>query len=242
MLDGWMKRAKGRLRESVEQFKDRVRESAANRSMTPEQRAERRKQCRARLAEHFADPLAGEVEWHGMMRSSSQLRSHRLGSVRGDRAKVGAALWFLAFGVVLTLTPITASIWLLRVTPLDVWFASQLLFVPWAIIGIVLLRSTRAMVFCRRSGRFWRNGEPGNHRGSLSSIHALQIVPVQQRASEAGESDWTAYELVIVLGGGARVPVMQHGGLYSLRADAQRLAEFLGVPIWDAATNAIELP
>ena len=126
--------------------------------------------------------------------------------------------------------------------PIGAWAGAQLLVLPWVIIGVVLLRSTRSMVFCRRRGRFWRNGDQGDQRGNLASIHALQLVPVQHTATEAGESSWTAYELLVVLGGGARVPVAQHGGLYHLRSDAQRLAEFLGVPVWDATTHAIELP
>ena len=43
-----------------------------------------------------------------------------------------------------------------------------------------------------------------------------------------------SYEINLVLKNGRRVNVADHGDLDSLRADADMLANFLEVPVWDA--------
>ncbi|HVH98624.1 MAG TPA: hypothetical protein VM869_07935, partial [Enhygromyxa sp.] len=64
---------------------------------------------------------------------------------------------------------------------------------------------------------------------SLSSIRGLQITPEE---ISGGESDFTAYELNLVLDDGRRVNVLDHGNLEQLHDHAKQLAAFLRVPLW----------
>ena len=76
-------------------------------------------------------------------------------------------------------------------------------------------------------GQYWR--EPKSELVSLSSIRGLQITPEE---ISGGESDFTAYELNLVLDDGRRVNVLDHGNLEQLHDHAQQLAAFLRVPLW----------
>jgi len=41
----------------------------------------------------------------------------------------------------------------------------------------------------------------------------------------------------LVLNDASRINVIDHGNIKKLREDGQKLAEFLGKPLWDAAAN-----
>lgn len=88
------------------------------------------------------------------------------------------------------------------------------------------------MVFDRQSGYFWqgyvgarianlifKNAKP------LTRIHALQLL--------AGNKRNSGYELNLVMTDRSRINLMEHVCRRPLGSNAQRLAEFLGVPVWD---------
>ena len=57
----------------------------------------------------------------------------------------------------------------------------------------------------------------------------MQITPEE---ISAGESDFTAYELNLVLDDGRRVNVLDHGSLEELHVDTVQIAAYLRVPLW----------
>jgi hypothetical protein len=48
------------------------------------------------------------------------------------------------------------------------------------------------------------------------------------------KSSYTSYELNLVLEDSRRINLVDHGNRKKLIADAQIVAEFLGVPLWNA--------
>ena len=66
----------------------------------------------------------------------------------------------------------------------------------------------------------------------LTRVKALQIISELCRGDK---SSYHSYELNLILDNASRINVVDHGSLSKLREDANRLAQFLGVPIWDAA-------
>jgi len=96
---------------------------------------------------------------------------------------------------------------------------------------------SRPAVFDRQLGWYWRGSPalraPGEIRRlseatELSNIQALQVLT--ERVS--GKSSYNSYELNLVLKDGKRINVMDHGHEAALNADAQSLAQLLGVPVW----------
>lgn len=73
------------------------------------------------------------------------------------------------------------------------------------------------------------------NRGSvqypLRQIHALQIIEELVGGNNSGV--YKSYELNLVKQSGERIHLMDHGHYQALNADAEMLAEFLEVPIWE---------
>ncbi len=103
----------------------------------------------------------------------------------------------------------------------------------------------KPIVFDKCSGLYWkgrtRHGlppKPGELKQSalLSEVHALQLIPEWVRGSE---NSYYSYELNLVLNDCRRLNVVDHGGRRCIREDAEFLAQFLDVPVWDAIDYAM---
>jgi hypothetical protein len=69
---------------------------------------------------------------------------------------------------------------------------------------------------------------------ALGEIHALQLI---SEHCTSDNSSYYSYELNLVLADGRRINVVDHGNRATLYSDADSLAAFLGVPIWDATAG-----
>lgn len=81
--------------------------------------------------------------------------------------------------------------------------------------------------FDRRENHF----QHGGTRRALRDIHALQII--SELAGGHGSGVFNSYELNLVLNDGQRIHLMDHGDYMAFTHDAETLAEFLAVPIWE---------
>src|SRR5262245_29577278 len=102
-------------------------------------------------------------------------------------------------------------------------------------VGILTLRfGFERIVFEKRSGFSWRGKSraerdgPGHpkqdERVRLSEVVALQLLSQRLRGREG-------HELNLVLASGERVYLVDHGNGHAMRADAESLSGFLGVPV-----------
>lgn len=66
----------------------------------------------------------------------------------------------------------------------------------------------------------------------LTQIYAIQILREKIRFPQ---SKYSSYELNLVLQDASRRNVIDHGDIETLRQEADRLAKFLGVSVWDAS-------
>jgi hypothetical protein len=67
--------------------------------------------------------------------------------------------------------------------------------------------------------------------GLLHDIYALQIIVGGEKKSKDKTPE---FELNLVMKDATRVHLIEHGAPNSMRSDAQKLSDFLGVPVWDA--------
>ena len=65
----------------------------------------------------------------------------------------------------------------------------------------------------------------------ISEIAALQIIPERISGSKGGS--YTSWEINLVSHDAQRLNVMDHGNRQSIVEDAQKLGEFLDVPVWE---------
>lgn len=86
-------------------------------------------------------------------------------------------------------------------------------------------------VFDKRNGVYWKGHVQALARTTpLHAIHALQLV------SEAlNLNTFVSWELNLVLKEGRRINVVDYGDWTAMLADAEKLADFLHVPLWKGA-------
>ena len=116
-------------------------------------------------------------------------------------------------------------------------FLGLLSLVFTAAFGYLLYRNKRPIVFDLQSSLFYVGWKPPEHGArdasdavtSLSEVYALQLIS----HASSGDSNYTAYELNLVLRDKRRVHVLCHGDAKRLREDARTLAGRLGKPLWD---------
>ncbi|MDP3980552.1 MAG: hypothetical protein Q8Q33_03955 [Chlamydiota bacterium] len=71
----------------------------------------------------------------------------------------------------------------------------------------------------------------GKNWARLDQIHALQLI---SEYCSGNKNSYYSYEINLVLKDAQRINVVDHGNLNIIRSDAQQLAQFLNVPVWDA--------
>ncbi len=196
--------------------------------------------------EYFEDPVAGETQWTSMARVGTNFCTHKLVAVSMNRMEFRATIGALLFAGAFVLGGIGALAFLVGALGkgTDDWTLIPFLGGFALVFGgggvWMLRRSTSPIVFDNRAGYFWRGRRSPELKAptddddsavSLDRIHALQII---SQYCSGSESSYYTYELNLVLNDGRRLHVLGHGKAHKLYADADELAEFLDVPVWDA--------
>ncbi len=192
----------------------------------------------------LGDPLATRIEWSPMVHGGTNIRTHALHEISGHRMELRPTLgtWgfvglFLAIGAGAFYAAIHFRF---RGFGFDSPSFLLLLFgVPFFGIGLwALRRMTVRQTFDTREGSWWTGSVPPSEDPSLvrqgraaalSGIHAVQLVTELVRGNK-GKS-YISTEINLVFHDGSRRHLVDHGGR-SISDDAERLARFLGVPLW----------
>lgn len=195
------------------------------------------------------DPVAAKTGWQPLASGGTNICTHRLketkpGCCRFEMTR-GAKLFVALFGLMGIGIPgiIAHEHWVKRGGE---WLAMD--FLMPIVIGAVFVgvsfffwrQMSRPRVFDRNYGLYWsvhtppERLDPAQRYQSwvyLQEVHALQIVEEYVRGDK---SSYYSYELNLVMDDGQRLNVVDHGSVKKLREDADLLAKFLGVPLWDA--------
>jgi hypothetical protein len=184
-------------------------------------------------AARFGDPLAATVEWTAASSGGASFRDRQYCQVTQDLVHFRRTyeIYLLGlFGISFMLVFVFVGI-----------VTDSLVFSGFGIAGVIFFIcasgyesheisfNRRAALFSRGRRRLFFLVEPGAEV-RLTDIHALQLIA--KRSGFYGSDTWPTYELNLVLGDGSRENVVDHGDETALTADAQRLAQFLGVPLW----------
>ena len=113
------------------------------------------------------------------------------------------------------------------------------------LVGFFILRNWMTpRVFDLNIGCYWKGRKEPAHidmqsikeHCRLRDIHAIQFLQEYCRSSSAngGNSSYFSYELNLVLKDGNRLNVVDHAKRSLIRTDAEKLSQFLDVPVWDA--------
>lgn len=191
------------------------------------------------------DPVARALDWTPLKGGGANFRTHTLVDDGRGRLVIRASWQTLAFGWLFILMGggiggAFAVQSVMQSKPLTETVFPVLIGLVFAGAGGLILHFMGSpRVFDLAGGRFWKGRAGGGGiRGpsrtvagvtSLSDVHALQVLREYCRGDK---SSYYSYELNLVLKDGSRVNVMDHGDPERLTGDAQRIARYLGVPVW----------
>ena len=195
---------------------------------------------------YFNDPLALSVDWSPAKSGGTSFKTHNLVSIEDDRyefqaatgAKVFYGIFFLS-GLLFPIAFTAISLYNSDIGLLEAAFPIGFGLIFMGIGGGLWYYGSQPIVFDKISGDFWKghqnprevyNKSRLKHYSPLDEVHALQII------SEwvGSKNRYHSYELNLVRKDGKRINLVDHGKYDILRQDANNLAEFLNVPLWDA--------
>lgn len=197
------------------------------------------------------DPLLTKTEWSPLMSRGINFRSHTLRVVSPSRIELRPSFsaktfigLFAIFGFGVFVVPF--QIGLKQGVTLPMLFPF-LFGIPIVSVGFWFLRRLTVLhVFDKCEGYAWSGSvSPSEdlslvHSGkavSLSDIHAVQLISETITTQKHGTFE--SIEINLVLQDGSRRHIVDHGGK-GIHKDAEQLATFLGVPVWNK--NAARRP
>lgn len=200
----------------------------------------------------FNDPLAMQIQWGPLKGGGSNFRTHKLVSITPSRIQFRTAPEAMVFNLVFLfvglgmLAGLSAPHFLSEQAALNGQTVLPLIVAAvFSCVGIMLCcRATLPIVFDRTNGYFWKGRKAPEEvlhieelkcATPLSEIYAIQLV---SELCSGNKSSYYSYELNLVLKNGERLNVIDHGHQKKLRLDAEQLASFLQVPLWDSMRPA----
>lgn len=181
----------------------------------------------------LTDPVALRTRWTPAKKGGFSARGSELVEVSPGRVEFQATVVNRLFGLIF----LAVGIGILLFAP-DHWseFVKAIAVLVFCSVGVVFTyQARRKIVFDADSREFLSQYPLSTERFPLSDIHAIQLLTeaVRNKGGDGSSFHYKSHEINLVLKSGRRVNVADHGDLEAIRADADRLANFLGVPVWD---------
>ena len=197
------------------------------------------------------DPVLNHTSWTPIARGGHAWPTHHLwiNKAKG-RAEFRSNVpqrksWILSCEVVGLMLLIWQVVWKEAHAMLSDADKPGLVWLTFALITLPIFSLTlRSVIFDLPSGQFWEQGLDWRARrrrgleGQIQGIHAIQLLP-ERIVDIASRTPFSiSYELNLVNHRGGRLNLIDHGFLNWIRQDAQNLASFLDVPLWDATADS----
>lgn len=193
----------------------------------------------------FDDPIAKKAHWTRLKRNNTNFKSRNLKEVSPGRLEYKSSMPALLFSLVFMVIGAGIPLWYVLFYH-DSSADIQTILFPFIFgiiffgVGFYFFNSKRKpIVIDKTAGLFWiGKNDPSTWMENdsavrLSDIHAVQLLSEFVRGEKRS---YYVYETNFVLKDGGRVNVVSQGGpRNSSMAEAQKLANFLDVPIWDAS-------
>lgn len=195
----------------------------------------------------FNDPVAVQTEWTPLKGGGTNFRTHNLIKVSDRKMEFSPSTGTRLFSGFLMGFGLSIPVYHHQVQGVvDASYGPFLgAAIAWGFGGLFFwvglrfwMRLKGKCVFDKSTGRFLNDGQ--DYRVvSLDELHAIQLIRERMTSSDSSvgsssRSSFTSYELNLVLHDGRRAPVMDHSDRRQIRDDAEKLGEFLGVPVWDS--------
>lgn len=195
----------------------------------------------------FDDPIAMMTEWTSVNRSRGDYQPHKLAKESPYRLtfrttsgqKILAVVGFIIGLILFAIGSLAAyfgeknSIW---------WVLTGLFLSVNGLYGRFVGGAT--LIFDKVEGLYWKNYSKSRTSMKLQDIHALQLIAERSvyhlrskyRCKDRSSPPWVEYryELNLVMKDDSRINITDHREYSKVKEHAQKVSEFLNVPVWDA--------
>lgn len=194
------------------------------------------------------DPVAMQTAWTPLRGGGANFQTSRLVEVHPGRMEFRATaglflftLFFMAMGTGAMILPLAFALkqGLLRAGLMAI--IPMLIGTVFVLVGGAMLRGAGVpVVIDKEEKAVWRGRKSPREIfdkaeledfTAMDRIHAVQLIREHCRGND---NSYSSFEMNLVLTDGGRVNLADHGNRRRLCEDAQKLADFLGVPVWDA--------
>ncbi len=196
----------------------------------------------------FEDPVAVQTEWIPAAGGGANFRTQKLVEASPGRLEFRPTLGmklFTAIFFLIGLGTFIAGIYAF-VVGFDGFHAPGWILTPvglaFTVIGAAIYYiSSRPKVFDMDMLWYWKSKQPVDRAeveqrkdaAPLDVVHAVQLIR-ELCSSSDDDTRFYSYEINLVMHDATRINVVDHGKLSAIRQDAQTLATFIDVPVWDA--------
>ena len=196
----------------------------------------------------FDDEIALQTDWGPLVSGGTNFKTKNLSIKPGvNKAIFKASIGSILFGGIFLLAGIGVMIAGISKLISSGYEADNYFLIGFGLIfgtigGVILNYFTKPVTFDKENGFFYKGRisrdkliySEGDIKNciSLKKIHALQIIA---EYCSGNKSSYYSYELNIILKNGERMNVIDHGNLKAIRNDADTVADFLDIKVWDAA-------
>jgi len=199
----------------------------------------------------FHNDLAYKTSWEPLKHGGQNYKTHKLTKLNNNSLSYKASSFNLITSGLLTFGPLLFFI-LLPIFKEDhkgFEFPIVLLLILLTAGGIYsFYLGLRPNVFDKKTGFYYKSYKIPTSRSnskerkgwiSLDEINALQIIKERVKTKN---SSYKSYEINIVLSDGERFNIVDHSSYNTIKEDAKTIADFLGVPYWDATAPYLYQP
>lgn len=196
------------------------------------------------------DPVINLTSWTPIARGGHAWPTHHLW-INTDKGRAEfrpnvpqRKSWIISCEIIGLMLLIWQVVWVEAHAMLSDSDKPGLVWLTFALIALPLFSLTlRSVIFDLPSGQFWEQGLDWRVRpsrgleGQIQGIHAIQLLPERIVEGQSRTSFSVSYELNLVNHRGGRLNLIDHCFLNWIRQDAQNLATFLDVPLWDVSSD-----
>lgn len=192
------------------------------------------------------DPVALKTEWSPLKQGGANFCTRKLVQISPHRyefrAAAGAICFYLIFFFVGLIISVIGACQILQGE--ETFTAGPFIMGAVGLVftltgGLLLYFGTKPVVFDKQHNCFWKGRISADELiyatanellMPFNEIHAIQLI---KELVNGDNSVYFSYEINLVSRDGVRTNVVDHGDLDKIHADANTLAEFLEVPIWN---------
>lgn len=180
----------------------------------------------------FDDPFAKEIDWYPIARNRANFKTHSLIQVKSMIYRFQATTKLKLMSCI----PILIGIVPIFMAYKNFKGTNELGDIVF-LIGFSSIMAFTAFFLMRRSkqvytfnGRLQRVTNNDKHL-PFSQIYAIQLL----KKYISGKNSYDCFELNLVLKNKERINIIAHADADAIRSDANKIAGFLNIPLWDGS-------